>query len=179
MAGPRRDRPRRPRHRRERGRARWQPGRQAGEPPRARAGAPHGSLHGWLLAREQARRQPRAGATLRLPRLRGGRSADPPRAMGARGAHASARARRALGTDRRRGRVAPERKREPPAHPSHRSEEHTSELQSRSDLVCRLLLEKKKEKSAVFIYSAGTTIISELSIDNLFDIPSVTSHTRS
>src|SRR5206468_5650846 len=28
---------------------------------------------------------------------------------------------------------------------SHRSEEHTSELQSRSDLVCRLLLEKKKE----------------------------------
>src|SRR6185312_16904559 len=28
-----------------------------------------------------------------------------------------------------------------------RSEEHTSELQSRSDIVCRLLLEKKKEKS--------------------------------
>src|SRR2546421_5130637 len=28
-----------------------------------------------------------------------------------------------------------------------RSEEHTSELQSRSDLVCRLLLEKKKNKS--------------------------------
>src|SRR6478672_13951979 len=28
--------------------------------------------------------------------------------------------------------------------PSWRSEEHTSELQSRSDLVCRLLLEKKK-----------------------------------
>src|SRR5206468_4642607 len=27
---------------------------------------------------------------------------------------------------------------------SKRSEEHTSELQSRSDLVCRLLLEKKK-----------------------------------
>src|SRR2546428_7085786 len=27
-----------------------------------------------------------------------------------------------------------------------RSEEHTSELQSRSDLVCRLLLEKKKHK---------------------------------
>src|SRR5438132_5924941 len=31
--------------------------------------------------------------------------------------------------------------REPPT----RSEEHTSELQSHSDLVCRLLLEKKKE----------------------------------
>src|SRR5690349_24244319 len=28
----------------------------------------------------------------------------------------------------------------------HRSEEHTSELQSRRDLVCRLLLEKKKEE---------------------------------
>src|SRR5204863_10100277 len=28
---------------------------------------------------------------------------------------------------------------------SHRSEEHTSELQSRRDLVCRLLLEKKKD----------------------------------
>src|SRR5438874_12719450 len=29
-------------------------------------------------------------------------------------------------------------------HPALRSEEHTSELQSRRDLVCRLLLEKKK-----------------------------------
>src|SRR5688572_31958117 len=28
----------------------------------------------------------------------------------------------------------------------HRSEEHTSELQSQSNLVCRLLLEKKKKK---------------------------------
>src|SRR5438034_8619599 len=31
-------------------------------------------------------------------------------------------------------------------HPQVRSEEHTSELQSHSDLVCRLLLEKKKSK---------------------------------
>src|SRR5438034_5683171 len=30
-----------------------------------------------------------------------------------------------------------------------RSEEHTSELQSHSDLVCRLLLEKKKKKNKV------------------------------
>src|SRR5690349_23887818 len=29
-----------------------------------------------------------------------------------------------------------------------RSEEHTSELQSRRDLVCRLLLEKKKKKAS-------------------------------
>src|SRR5206468_11958459 len=33
-----------------------------------------------------------------------------------------------------------------PRPPTIRSEEHTSELQSRSDLVCRLLLEKKKKK---------------------------------
>src|SRR6478672_13754053 len=33
-----------------------------------------------------------------------------------------------------------------------RSEEHTSELQSRSDLVCRLLLEKKKKnKNELFL----------------------------
>src|SRR5690349_23879978 len=32
-----------------------------------------------------------------------------------------------------------------------RSEEHTSELQSRRDLVCRLLLEKKKTKGIVMI----------------------------
>src|SRR5204863_2463745 len=31
-----------------------------------------------------------------------------------------------------------------------RSEEHTSELQSRRDLVCRLLLEKKKKEKTVF-----------------------------
>src|SRR5206468_8670269 len=30
-----------------------------------------------------------------------------------------------------------------------RSEEHTSELQSRSDLVCRLLLEKKKKRTRI------------------------------
>src|SRR3954449_9387322 len=33
--------------------------------------------------------------------------------------------------------------------PSHRSEEHTSELQSHSHLVCRLLLEKKNNTDAV------------------------------
>src|SRR2546430_8990533 len=32
-------------------------------------------------------------------------------------------------------------------YPERRSEEHTSELQSQSNLVCRLLLEKKKKKS--------------------------------
>src|SRR5688572_32729369 len=32
-----------------------------------------------------------------------------------------------------------------PAHDGQRSEEHTSELQSQSNLVCRLLLEKKNK----------------------------------
>src|SRR5205085_11698200 len=36
--------------------------------------------------------------------------------------------------------------RQAPAGRAHRSEEHTSELQSQSNLVCRLLLEKKKKK---------------------------------
>src|SRR2546421_2798531 len=36
----------------------------------------------------------------------------------------------------------------------HRSEEHTSELQSRSDLVCRLLLEKKKNTTLHLARSA-------------------------
>src|SRR2546427_913130 len=42
----------------------------------------------------------------------------------------------------------------PPKHQhryqgQHRSEEHTSELQSQSNLVCRLLLEKKKKKTTL------------------------------
>src|SRR2546428_3423763 len=40
-----------------------------------------------------------------------------------------------------------------PAKPA-RSEEHTSELQSRSDLVCRLLLEKKKTKPRLQKYES-------------------------
>src|SRR2546430_3158657 len=32
-----------------------------------------------------------------------------------------------------------------------RSEEHTSELQSQSNLVCRLLLEKKKKESSICV----------------------------
>src|SRR2546422_5379235 len=40
----------------------------------------------------------------------------------------------------------PELDRQRGAEAGHRSEEHTSELQSRLHLVCRLLLEKKKKK---------------------------------
>src|SRR5437667_8112513 len=45
-------------------------------------------------------------------------------------------------------RPLPPRRRAPLLLPAHnaRSEEHTSELQSHHDLVCRLLLEKKKKK---------------------------------
>src|SRR5437588_7860538 len=38
-----------------------------------------------------------------------------------------------------------------------RSEEHTSELQSHSDLVCRLLLEKKKKKKNTYTIYAPYT----------------------
>src|SRR5947207_6306263 len=38
-----------------------------------------------------------------------------------------------------------------------RSEEHTSELQSHSDLVCRLLLEKKKRNSRIITYTSVIT----------------------
>src|SRR2546430_8243600 len=45
-------------------------------------------------------------------------------------------------------------------HPSGqgRSEEHTSELQSQSNLVCRLLLEKKKKKIKTQIYYTPTNL---------------------
>src|SRR5436309_11988454 len=45
-------------------------------------------------------------------------------------------------------------------HPSFagtRSEEHTSELQSRENLVCRLLLEKKKQSEALHLAKARLT----------------------
>src|SRR2546427_9325267 len=48
------------------------------------------------------------------------------------------------------------------AHVRNRSEEHTSELQSQSNLVCRLLLEKKKKIDTVMtIASTSETISSD------------------
>src|SRR5438445_7155698 len=44
-----------------------------------------------------------------------------------------------------------------------RSEEHTSELQSRQYLVCRLLLEKKKKKTTISI-SIKTVNIHEIQL---------------
>src|SRR3712207_7583086 len=75
----------------------------------------------------------RSARGLRAPR-RGGGEPRPFERPGARGAHGR-RARPDLGG---------QRPRDPAARPDLRSEEHTSELQSRQYLVCRLLLEKKK-----------------------------------
>src|SRR3712207_8044379 len=50
---------------------------------------------------------------------------------------------------RRHGRG--DRRRPRPIRMAARSEEHTSELQSRQYLVCRLLLEKKKQRSSLTI----------------------------
>src|SRR5215207_2844834 len=53
-----------------------------------------------------------------------------------------------------------------------RSEEHTSELQSRVDLVCRLLLEKKKFKLDLFFFfnDTATTEIYTLSLHDALPI---------
>src|SRR5438034_6013610 len=57
-----------------------------------------------------------------------------------------------------------------PALARGRSEEHTSELQSHSDLVCRLLLEKKKKKKKI-LYRKENNIrkveIDRCAYDNL------------
>src|SRR3712207_8449092 len=52
---------------------------------------------------------------------------------------------------RRVPRAQPARRPRPRPDAADRSEEHTSELQSRQYIVCRLLLEKKKEGSACYI----------------------------
>src|SRR2546427_1134737 len=46
-------------------------------------------------------------------------------------------------------------------HQAMRSEEHTSELQSQSNLVCRLLLEKKKAADTVFA-PTGADVVDAL-----------------
>src|SRR5258707_3423900 len=48
-----------------------------------------------------------------------------------------------------------------------RSEEHTSELQSRQYLVCRLLLEKKKTRAATFCRTYITSIRVRLAVTRL------------
>src|SRR5690349_22656723 len=70
------------------------------------------------------------------------RSGDPARQGGTRPRHPRGSAQRLLrGDPALRGGRPPR----PRTRRTLRSEEHTSELQSRRDLVCRLLLEKKKK----------------------------------
>src|SRR2546427_6845356 len=52
-------------------------------------------------------------------------------------------------------------RREPRA-PCARSEEHTSELQSQSNLVCRLLLEKKKSCSATNVTTTSGVAVNSV-----------------
>src|SRR5574341_1076019 len=50
-----------------------------------------------------------------------------------------------------------------------RSEEHTSELQSPTNLVCRLLLEKKKKKIIFFFFFFNDTATTEIYTLSLHD----------
>src|SRR2546430_3284859 len=50
------------------------------------------------------------------------------------------------------------------AHKATRSEEHTSELQSQSNLVCRLLLEKKKKNTTIMYIAWDTCEFSNCEI---------------
>src|SRR5438874_10655911 len=59
-----------------------------------------------------------------------------------------------------------------------RSEEHTSELQSRRDLVCRLLLEKKKKRHTHDFTSQGLHILLNSSSSIIF-VPAFTIQTNS
>src|SRR5216683_5865208 len=97
------------------------------------------------------------GLDRRIGRLREGRVHTPPlrsgRAVidggadqGMSKAHSRSKREQAIGFGRTHRLAAdPEGFGCSPEHDRIRSEEHTSELQSRSDLVCRLLLEKKKK----------------------------------
>src|SRR2546430_11662944 len=83
------------------------------------------SLHDALpISRERAERQPRVAQADQARAQHRERDAPP------------------LGAARML--AQPQRRDAPREHRLERSEEHTSELQSQSNLVCRLLLEKKK-----------------------------------
>src|SRR5258707_8684569 len=66
---------------------------------------------------------------------------------------------RSASSDRSRGRPCC-RPPSPPTYRCSRSEEHTSELQSRQYLVCRLLLEKKKKKHLLLTYRSTAPIMT-------------------
>src|SRR5438132_4063201 len=103
-------------------------------------GGTRGAAHGFLPARRSLRgvdclrRQGRQLGSAQLPLLSSFRAARWPARAGL-----LRRERAELSQPDRLRAVLPD---------GFRSEEHTSELQSHSDLVCRLLLEKKKNKTA-------------------------------
>src|SRR2546429_6925789 len=72
------------------------------------------------------------------------------------------RCRRGRWTRARLRRSRDRRRDAPPAHG--RSEEHTSELQSRLHLVCRLLLEKKKTNSYTHAHVIAVLLGASLSV---------------
>src|SRR2546430_8487590 len=59
-----------------------------------------------------------------------------------------------------------------------RSEEHTSELQSQSNLVCRLLLEKKKKKTCQPSYPTPSSQVDAVPADQLTPAGDLHSHSR-
>src|SRR5437016_8069543 len=68
----------------------------------------------------------------------------------------------ALSSSRVRGLLRPSGWVAMPASPTgERSEEHTSELQSLTNLVCRLLLEKKKKQDNASGYGSGLSDFAE------------------
>src|SRR6266550_3092676 len=114
----------------------------------------HRALYGNRPRLAEAARRPRA-ARVRPPALR----APPPPRLAADRADQPGRPRDERPADplprraRREGRPDLRDAQVPDAPPGRRSEEHTSELQSRLHLVCRLLLEKKKKEKSTSIYS--------------------------
>src|SRR5438874_7844025 len=65
---------------------------------------------------------------------------------------------RSRADSRGRSPASPSRPRPRASRGSPRSEEHTSELQSRRDLVCRLLLEKKKKPLGTATHPTQRTV---------------------
>src|SRR2546430_8197575 len=57
-----------------------------------------------------------------------------------------------------------------PSRLTKRSEEHTSELQSQSNLVCRLLLEKKKKKTERYSTLLEECEVQMVSSDDISDV---------
>src|SRR5436309_9841718 len=66
-----------------------------------------------------------------------------------------------------RSRYSGSRRRQLPS--GRRSEEHTSELQSRENLVCRLLLEKKKPSEQV-LHDVGNSHLAGLVVNDVIAI---------